>query len=123
VTALEANRSHARAPARRLRFSGLKKCQEPVTGHALKSSLSLVDRAGHSAGSPATMPRRIRIEFEAAIYHVMPRGNARQDILQDDDDRRRLAAPAPGPYSVPPCSTIAVIARTFTQLGSWNWRA
>jgi len=36
------------------------------------------------------MPRRLRIEFDGAIYHVMTRGNARQDIVQDDDDRRRL---------------------------------
>src|SRR6185437_12569599 len=36
------------------------------------------------------MPRRLRIEFEGAIYHVMTRGNARQDIVHDDDDRRRL---------------------------------
>jgi hypothetical protein len=33
------------------------------------------------------MPRRLRIEFEGAIYHVMARGNARQDIVHDDDDR------------------------------------
>jgi putative transposase len=38
------------------------------------------------------MPRRLRIEYEDAIYHVMSRGNARQDIVHDDDDRRRLLA-------------------------------
>ena len=36
------------------------------------------------------MPRRLRIEFEGAIYHVMARGNARQKIVRDDVDRRRL---------------------------------
>jgi REP element-mobilizing transposase RayT len=36
------------------------------------------------------MPRRLRIEFEGAIYHVIARGNARQDIVHDNDDRRRL---------------------------------
>ena len=36
------------------------------------------------------MPRRLRIEYEGAIYHVIARGNARQDIVHDDDDRRRL---------------------------------
>ena len=36
------------------------------------------------------MPRRLRLEFEGAIYHVMTRGNARQDIVHDDDDRTRL---------------------------------
>lgn len=38
------------------------------------------------------MPRRLRIEYEGAIYHVMTRGNARQDIVPDDDDRGRLLA-------------------------------
>jgi REP element-mobilizing transposase RayT len=41
-------------------------------------------------GSLGDMPRRLRIEYEGAIYHVMARGNARQDIVDDDDDRRRL---------------------------------
>ena len=34
------------------------------------------------------MARSIRIEYEAAIYHVMARGNRREDIYLDDDDRR-----------------------------------
>jgi putative transposase len=41
-------------------------------------------RAGRS------MPRRLRIQFERAIYHVMSRGNARQDIVEDDHDRQRF---------------------------------
>jgi len=36
------------------------------------------------------MPRRLRIEFEGATYHVMARGNARQKIVRDHADRRRL---------------------------------
>ena len=37
------------------------------------------------------MPRRLRLEFRrGAIYHVMTRGNARQDIVHDDEDRTRL---------------------------------
>jgi hypothetical protein len=43
-------------------------------------------RAIYSRG----MPRRLRIEFEGAIYHVMARGNARQKIVRDDADRQRL---------------------------------
>src|SRR4051812_46003271 len=38
------------------------------------------------------MPRRLRIQYPDALYHVMSRGNARQDIVCDDDDRRRLTA-------------------------------
>src|SRR5271155_625143 len=36
------------------------------------------------------MPRRLRIEFDGAIYHVMARGNGRQNIVHDDGDRQRL---------------------------------
>ena len=36
------------------------------------------------------MPRRLRIESDGAIYHVMARGNRRQDIVQEDPDRQRL---------------------------------
>ena len=38
------------------------------------------------------MARRLRIQYPGAIYHVMARGNARQDIVDDDADRRRLLA-------------------------------
>jgi hypothetical protein len=36
------------------------------------------------------MPRRLPIEYEGAIYHVMARGNACQDIVHDLDHRQRL---------------------------------
>src|SRR4051795_2123209 len=38
--------------------------------------------------SSALMARPLRIEFPGAIYHVTSRGNARQAIFLDDDDRR-----------------------------------
>ncbi len=36
------------------------------------------------------MARRLRIQYADAIYHVMARGNASQDIVGDDADRQRL---------------------------------
>ena len=36
------------------------------------------------------MPRPPRIEFPDAVYHVMARGNRREPIVLDDDDRRML---------------------------------
>ena len=33
------------------------------------------------------MARQIRVEFEGACYHVMARGNRREDIVRDDTDR------------------------------------
>jgi REP-associated tyrosine transposase len=34
------------------------------------------------------MPRSVRIEFAGAFYHVMARGNRREAIFLDDEDRR-----------------------------------
>ena len=33
------------------------------------------------------MPRKLRLEYEGAIYHVMNRGDRREDIFLDDRDR------------------------------------
>lgn len=38
------------------------------------------------------MPRSLRIEFTGAFYHVMARGNRRETIFHDDDDRRFFLA-------------------------------
>ncbi len=38
------------------------------------------------------MSRPLRIEFEDAIYHVTSRGDRREPIFVDDDDRERLLA-------------------------------
>jgi putative transposase len=34
------------------------------------------------------MARSLRIEFPGALYHVIVRGNQKQDIFLDDEDRR-----------------------------------
>ena len=36
------------------------------------------------------MARPLRIEYPGALYHVTARGNARADIFEGDDDRRRF---------------------------------
>jgi REP element-mobilizing transposase RayT len=38
------------------------------------------------------MPRSLRLEFPGAFYHVMARGNRREAIFHDDDDRRFFLA-------------------------------
>ena len=38
------------------------------------------------------MARSLRIEFPGAFYHVMARGNRRETIFHDDDDRRFFLA-------------------------------
>jgi len=34
------------------------------------------------------MARKLRIQYEGAIYHVMNRGDRREDIFHDDQDRQ-----------------------------------
>ena len=34
------------------------------------------------------MPRKLRIQYPGAIYHVMNRGDRREDIFLDDADRQ-----------------------------------
>jgi putative transposase len=36
------------------------------------------------------MPRQVRLEYCGAIYHVINRGNQRQDIFRDDEDRKKF---------------------------------
>ena len=38
------------------------------------------------------MSRPLRIEFPGALYHVTSRGDGREDIFVDDNDRARLLA-------------------------------
>ncbi len=34
------------------------------------------------------MARPLRIEFEGAVYHIISRGNAKQDIFLNEEDRK-----------------------------------
>jgi len=36
------------------------------------------------------MARPLRVEFKGALYHVIARGNAKQDIFLTDRDRERF---------------------------------
>ena len=38
------------------------------------------------------MPRKLRLEYSGAIYHVMNRGDPRENIFRDEEDRRRFLA-------------------------------
>ena len=41
------------------------------------------------------MSRKLRIEYPGAMYHVMNRGDQREDIFRDDEDRQK---------SIPECA-------------------
>ena len=36
------------------------------------------------------MSRKLRLEYPGAMYHVMNRGDQREDIFRDDEDRHRF---------------------------------
>ena len=38
------------------------------------------------------MPRELRIEYPGAMYHVLNRGDQREDIFLDDEDRQKFLA-------------------------------
>jgi putative transposase len=39
------------------------------------------------------MSRKLRIEYPGAMYHVMNRGDQREGIFRDDDDREEFLCP------------------------------
>jgi hypothetical protein len=36
------------------------------------------------------MPRKLRVQYPGAIYHLMNRGDRREKIFHDDEDRHRV---------------------------------
>jgi hypothetical protein len=38
------------------------------------------------------MPRQLRLEYPGAVYHVVNRGDRREEIFRDDPDRERFLA-------------------------------
>ena len=36
------------------------------------------------------MARKLRIQYAGAVYHVMNRGDRREEVFRDDQDRRRF---------------------------------
>ena len=38
------------------------------------------------------MPRKARVEFSGAVYHVIDRGDRREPIVRDDRDRECFVA-------------------------------
>ena len=39
------------------------------------------------------MARQLRIQYEGAIYHLMSRGDRREEIFRDDLDRKSFSKP------------------------------
>jgi len=44
----------------------------------------------HRARTLEGMARKLRVEYPGAIYHVMIRGDQKESIFRDDQDRQRF---------------------------------
>ena len=51
------------------------------------------------------MARQLRIQYEGAIYHLMSRGDRREEIFRDDLDRRAFS-----PRWAPPAKSFVLVA-------------
>ncbi|HEV2210754.1 MAG TPA: transposase, partial [Verrucomicrobiae bacterium] len=58
-------------------------------GRKEKGSVITIDTVGGFC-QLGTMPRKLRMQYPGAIYHLMNRGDRREDIFQDDEDRQRF---------------------------------
>jgi REP element-mobilizing transposase RayT len=54
------------------------------------------------------MPRKPRVEYEGAIYHVMSRGNRKKPIFLDDQDCKKFL-----------CTLSEVCSRTGWQIHAY----
>ena len=60
------------------------------------------------------MPRPLRIEYGGARYHLLSRGDRGEDIVLDDDNRKRR--PANGLLGLPVLSPLpAKVKNTLTR--------
>ena len=59
-----------------------------VIGKGVEKGSVLNIDTGLVVGNERRMPRKLRVEYPGAIYHVMNRGDRREPIFKDDEDRK-----------------------------------
>jgi hypothetical protein len=76
------------------------------------------------------MSRKLRIEYPGAMYHVMNRGDQREDIFRDDQDRQKFLCTlgqgcAKTEWQVHAFCLIAVMSLKWIaerlHMGSWTY--
>ena len=75
---------------RRRQESALRKnprCVRYVTPDNEQVSVLTIDTSG-ARWQGLAMSRKLRIEYPGARYHIMSRGDQREDIFRDDEDRQ-----------------------------------
>ncbi len=56
------------------------------------------------------MARPLRLEFAGALYHITSRGNRREDIYEDDTDRKAFLSVLDGM-----CDTYDWVCHTYSM--------
>ena len=65
------------------------------------------------------MAQKVRILYPGAIYHVMNRGDRREAIFGDDEDRHRLLQPQEPALAPRPPTPLENMTISLTP--SWSW--
>ena len=50
----------------------------------------LLKKVSVNGGAGCGMARKLRVEYPGAIYHLMNRGDRRESIFKDDEDRKSV---------------------------------
>jgi hypothetical protein len=79
-----------------------------------------------SGGAGCGMARKLSVEYLGAIYHLMNRGDRRESIFKDDEDRRRFlgtlgeACGKVSERSISPGYCRVLLNRKATFTNSWD---
>jgi hypothetical protein len=65
------------------------------------------------------LARQLRIQYEGAIYHLMSRGDRREEIFRDDVDRKRFLESLARARRSETTMSLKWIARRL-EMGSWT---
>ena len=76
-----------KAPTRQTIFQKLSRTS--VSPYYLNKKLTIMDACFRQS---AVVPRQLRREYPGAIHHLMNRGDHREDMVKDDEDRGRFLA-------------------------------
>jgi hypothetical protein len=65
------------------------------------------------------LARQLRIQYEGAIYHLMSRGDRREEIFRDDVDRKRFLESLARARRSETTMSLKWITRRL-EMGSWT---
>ena len=64
------------------------------------------------------MARKLRVQYVGAVYHVMKRGDRREPIFKDEEDRGRFLGNARGGLMFPVSSALSAPSAAIVAFSS-----